>query len=216
LFRYDPIERLLALLDEMLDRLAAKELDVRSERARAAELHRVHARLLSAAPDLAAERKAFWECRRAKRDLLLREPDIQAAERILFEKRHAFEPSHNYSDPFDSKWRSGGGVYVIEVPRRDGRMAPDRARLTCLFESGNGVSRNPMATFDTRKIYFAYRPSEPDYYHVMAMNADGSGVRKLSANYLNDFTPAVLDVLVKTFDLAPITTPEADLKAILG
>jgi hydroxylamine reductase len=29
-------------------------------------------------------------------------------------------------------------------------------------------------------------------------------------------TPAVLDVLVKTFDLAPITTPEADLKAILG
>jgi len=29
-------------------------------------------------------------------------------------------------------------------------------------------------------------------------------------------TPAVLDVLVKTFGLAPITTPEADLKAILG
>jgi hydroxylamine reductase len=29
-------------------------------------------------------------------------------------------------------------------------------------------------------------------------------------------TPAVLDVLVKTFGLKPITTPEADLKAILG
>jgi hydroxylamine reductase len=29
-------------------------------------------------------------------------------------------------------------------------------------------------------------------------------------------TPAVLDVLVKAFDLTPITTPEADLKAILG
>jgi hydroxylamine reductase len=29
-------------------------------------------------------------------------------------------------------------------------------------------------------------------------------------------TPAVLDVLVKTFGLAPITTAEADLKAILG
>jgi hydroxylamine reductase len=29
-------------------------------------------------------------------------------------------------------------------------------------------------------------------------------------------TPNVLDVLVKTFDLKPITTPEADLKAILG
>jgi hydroxylamine reductase len=29
-------------------------------------------------------------------------------------------------------------------------------------------------------------------------------------------TPAVLDTLVKTFDIKPITTPEADLKAILG
>ena len=29
-------------------------------------------------------------------------------------------------------------------------------------------------------------------------------------------TPAVLDVLVKNFNIMPITTPEADLKAILG
>jgi hydroxylamine reductase len=29
-------------------------------------------------------------------------------------------------------------------------------------------------------------------------------------------TPAVLDVLVKNFNIMPITTPEQDLKAILG
>ena len=29
-------------------------------------------------------------------------------------------------------------------------------------------------------------------------------------------SPAVLDTLVKTFDIKPITTPEADMKAILG
>ena len=29
-------------------------------------------------------------------------------------------------------------------------------------------------------------------------------------------SPAVLETLVKTFDIKPITTPEADLKAILG
>ena len=29
-------------------------------------------------------------------------------------------------------------------------------------------------------------------------------------------TPAALDVLVKKFNIAPITTPDADLKAILG
>jgi hydroxylamine reductase len=29
-------------------------------------------------------------------------------------------------------------------------------------------------------------------------------------------SPAVLDTLVRTFDIKPISTPEADLKAILG
>ena len=29
-------------------------------------------------------------------------------------------------------------------------------------------------------------------------------------------TPNVLETLVKTFDIKPITTPDADLKAILG
>ena len=29
-------------------------------------------------------------------------------------------------------------------------------------------------------------------------------------------SPAVLETLVKTFDIKPITTPEADIKAILG
>jgi hydroxylamine reductase len=29
-------------------------------------------------------------------------------------------------------------------------------------------------------------------------------------------TPAVLDVLVKTFNIAPVSTPDEDLKAILG
>ncbi len=29
-------------------------------------------------------------------------------------------------------------------------------------------------------------------------------------------SPAVLDVLVKTFDIAPIATPEADINAALG
>jgi hydroxylamine reductase len=29
-------------------------------------------------------------------------------------------------------------------------------------------------------------------------------------------TPAVLNVLVENFEIAPVTTPEADLKAILG
>jgi len=49
-----------------------------------------------------------------------------------------------------------------------------------------------IAFLSTREPQFAYCWHAPVGV-VHRMNADGSGVRKLSANYLNDFTPYVLD-----------------------
>jgi hypothetical protein len=49
-----------------------------------------------------------------------------------------------------------------------------------------------IAFLSTRSPQFAYCWHAPVGI-LHRMNADGSGVRKLSANYLNDFTPAVLD-----------------------
>ncbi|NQT11616.1 MAG: discoidin domain-containing protein, partial [Planctomycetes bacterium] len=156
LFRYDPLEPTLALLEAMIDRFATKGLDVATERGQLARFRDFQATLLASdTPDPAAERKAFFEARLAKRQLFLREPDLALIEDILFVKRHAFEPSHNYSVILDSRFRPGGGVYTIHIPRREGRFRPDESTLNRLFDAGEGIPRNPMANFDLTKIYFA-------------------------------------------------------------
>jgi hypothetical protein len=192
LFRYDPLEPTLSQTEALLDRLAAKRLDVTAERLRTAAFRGRQAALLAGPPDPGAERAVLLEARLAKRELLLREPDLAPLGKILFEKRHAFEPSHNYSEPFDSRWRPGGGIYLLSIPRCQGRLRPDRAGLARLFDSGQGISRNPVATFDAAKIYFAYRPAEEDYYHLMVMNADGGGRKQLTAGPFHDYFPCPL------------------------
>jgi len=116
----------------------------------------------------------------AKRRLFLRDPQLDTVQRILFVKRHPFEPSHNYSDLFDSAGGPGGGICVLDIPRVDGRLEPGQARVTTLFNSGKGIARDPIAGFDARTIYFGYRPSKDDYYHLLAMNADGGQVRQMT------------------------------------
>jgi len=193
LFRYDPLERTLGLMDRMVRRLSDKGLDVDAERGQLAELRKRQQALLAVeAADPGAERQAFFEARLAKRRLLLRDPDLGPIEDVLFVKRHAFEPSHNYSVILDSRFRPGGGVYTIHVPRRDGRFEPGEAELKRVFDSGDGIARNPMANFDRTKIYFGYRPSEDGYYHVMAIHPDGSGLEQLTSGPFHDYWPCPL------------------------
>ena len=193
LFRYDPLERTLVLLEEMIERFAAKERDVGAERAEAAEFRRRQKKLLaSSTTDVAAERAAFFEARAAKRRLFLREPDLGPIGRILFVKRQAFRPSHNYSVLLDSAWRPGGGIHILDVPRRDGRFEPGEGKLTEVFNSGEGISRNPMANFDLSKIYFAYRRAADEYYDIHEMKPDGSGLKRLTHGPFHDYWPCPL------------------------
>ncbi|MFW6163211.1 MAG: discoidin domain-containing protein, partial [Planctomycetota bacterium] len=193
LFRYDPLERALALMDGMIERFAARGRDVHVERSQLAQFRKRQDELLTATKrDLAAERQAFFEARVAKRRLFFREPQLAPVERILFVKRHAFEPSHNYSVLLDSRWRPGGAVCMLDIPRRDGRLVPADAKLTELFDAGEGIARTPMATFDCSAIYFAWRPSRDGYYHIYRMSPDGSGVTQLTDGIWHDYWPCPL------------------------
>ena len=49
-----------------------------------------------------------------------------------------------------------------------------------------------MADFDATTIYFAYRASEPEYFHVMRMNVDGTGLRQLTEGPFHDYWPCPL------------------------
>ncbi|HOS94677.1 MAG TPA: discoidin domain-containing protein, partial [Armatimonadota bacterium] len=167
LFRYDPLERTLDLMEGIADRLEAAGLEVARERRQVSELRARQEELLAAAPDRSAERQVLWEARVAKRDLLLRDPDLAVLDRVLFAKRFAYWPSHIYTDYTDAPFRPGGGVYALSIPRPDGRLAPERGQLVELFDGRNGIVRDPAPTFDAQRIYFGYRPSADGFYHIM-------------------------------------------------
>lgn len=193
LFRYDPLARTLALFEEMLARFESAGIPVETERAAFDSFRLEHARLLALPQaDTAAERKLFFTARSAKRTLLMRSPDLDPIGKILCVKRNPFEPSHNYSDYFDSAFRPGGGIFILDIPKEGDRFVPERAVLTRLFDAGGGIARNPMADFDLKRIYFSYRPDEKGYYHVMSMNPDGSDLRQLTDGPFQDLFPCPL------------------------
>jgi Hydrazine synthase alpha subunit middle domain/F5/8 type C domain len=192
LFRYDPLGRTLGLFSDLIDRLAAKGLDVPAERHDLARLTSAHERLSAKEPGSEAERKAFFEARLAKRRLFLREPDLAPIARLLFVKRQPFHPSHIYTDYTDAPFRPGGGVFVVDVPQREGRFEPDEAKVTKLFDAGGGIARDPAATFDLGRVYFGYRPRADGFYHIMAMGPDGSDLKQLTDGSFHDFYPCPL------------------------
>jgi len=192
LFRYDPLERVLTLAEALADRLSAKGLDVSAERAELRRFREWQAALLSGPPDLAAERRTFFEARLAKRRLFFREPDLALLGSLLFVKRHPYLPSHIYTDYTDAPFRPGGGIYVLDIPTRDGRLVPEEATLRELFRTDTGIPRDPVASPNLDRIYFSFRPSADGFYHLMSMRPDGSDLRQLTDGPYHDLYPCPL------------------------
>ena len=142
---------------------------------------------------LPAERDLFRRIRTLKRNLFLSNSELEPVEHILANKRHPFWPTHNYSDLFDSTWNPGGAVVMIDVPRKDGRLAPELATTKEVLKAGNGVIRNPSPSFDARRIYYAYRESVNDYFKIYELNL-ATGEKRLisSPGPFHDFWPTEL------------------------
>jgi hypothetical protein len=134
----------------------------------------------------------------AKRRLMFRDPDLDGLRRILFVKRHPYHASHNYSDILDSRFQPGGGVGILDIPRVADRLEPAEAQLTILFDASDGIARDPVADYDAEKILFAYRPDKSPvpgwapYWHLMSVNADGSGLTQLTDGPFHDYYPCPL------------------------
>ncbi|MFO7905258.1 MAG: hypothetical protein R6U98_21520, partial [Pirellulaceae bacterium] len=193
--RLEPLQRVLVLFEEMIERLGEKGLAVTEERARLAELREA----AEATSGEDALDSLYLRARRAKRRLFFRDPDLAPVEHVLFSKRHPFLESHNYSEHLDSYFAPGGGVHVLHVPRDgNGRLRPARAEIEELFDGSGGIVREPVADYDAQTVYFAYRPAKPlvegwdAYWHLYGMGADGSGLRRLTEGPFHDFDPVVL------------------------
>ena len=188
----DSLSRVLRQFEEMIVRFSAKGIDVSKELKKLTEFQK-HQQLLQDLPATAiARQKLFPQARLAKRRLFLRAPELAALKRILFVKRQPFVPTHNYSVIFDATGGGGGGICVLEIPRRNGFLEPGEAELTTLFDAGKGIARNPATNFDAKMIYFGYRSSKDDYYHLFAMNSDGSDPKQITEGPFHDYFPCPL------------------------
>jgi len=189
----EPLDRVLKQFSEMIDRFARKRRDVARERAELAGLRKRHKTMSDAETlDEAAARAIFMEARLAKRRLMLRDPALDPLRRILFVKRHPYLPSHNYSVILDARFRGGGGLCILEIPRRDGRLAPADGKVTTLFDAKGGIVRDAMPSFDASKACFAYRPSVKGYWNIRVISTNGGEARRITDGPFHDYYPCPL------------------------
>ncbi|MCP4450318.1 MAG: discoidin domain-containing protein [Planctomycetes bacterium] len=196
--KLDALNRVLAQMEEMSQRLAAKGLNVSAEMRQLAELRSRQTKLGGAATDKNLTDALYMDARLAKRNLMLRDPDLAPLQRILFAKRHPYLATHNYSDVLDSQFRSGGGICVLDIPNRNQRLDPSAARVTVLFDASEGIARDPMPDFEAQTIYFSYRPASPatpgqaSYWHLMSMRGDASEATQITDGPFHDYFPCPL------------------------
>ncbi|MBP8129126.1 MAG: hypothetical protein KA184_06050 [Candidatus Hydrogenedentes bacterium] len=191
--RLSPLDRVLTLYADMIDRLEKQGLNVDTERQELAQFQ--------AAADSGAESgdDLYFAARWAKRRLFFRDPSLAPLEHVLFAKRHPFLESHNYSEHLDGCLEPGGGVYALHVPRDgQGGLLPDAAEVEQLFDGSAGIVREPVLDYEAQTVYFAYRPEIPEvagwdsYWHLYALSLNSGEVRRLTEGPFHDFDATVL------------------------
>lgn len=188
-FTYRPLQRVADLLQATADRLSRRGLDVAAERRM---VERCRRRLATSFVSDQTEHRLMAQARDVKRRLMLRDPDLARITRILCVRRHNYEPSHNYSDLFDATGGPGGSLDLVTLPTGQGRLVPERASVRTLCQAGGGVIRDASASYDARTVYFAWRKRPGDYFHLMRVAADGSGVKQMTSGPYHDVYPTPL------------------------
>ena len=64
--------------------------------------------------------------------------------------------------------------------------------LTTLLDDPRGGVRDPVVSYDARKILFSYRVGDSPYYHLYEINSDGSELHQLTDGPYDDIEPCYL------------------------
>ena len=187
------IERGLQLAENLRQQRVQVDAEVQALRKIAEQVKQ----LPGTAPE-EARKKLYLEARWAVRSLALRNPLLDF-DKILFVE-HAPGRFPHMSDQFYGWWsRPGGGVFVLE-----GFKGP-RPTVRCLTaDMPAGSFMRPDLSYDGKKVVFAYckydtrladeknkadksNVPETAFYHLFAMNIDGTGRRQLTHGRYDDF-----------------------------
>jgi hypothetical protein len=101
---------------------------------------------------------------------------------ILFVARHQYQRDHhNTATMFQT-----GEINTRKYDPRNAALKTidfsQGGKVTTLFDPGDtGLVRDPEVRYDGKRIIFSMRKSVRDNYHIYEMNADGTGLRQLTA-----------------------------------
>jgi len=136
---------------------------------------------------------ASAELARLKRDALTANP-LVSDQPLLFVVREQYRPDHHNTATFfpnalhefnDGRFSPGGALKRIDFGKG--------GECRTLFETAQGVIRDPEVFFDGSRIVFSMRRDVEDSYHIYEVNADGSGLRQLTfARDVDDLDPLYL------------------------
>lgn len=128
-----------------------------------------------------------------RREALLGNPLI-SGQPILFVVRQQYRPDHHNTATFfpsapneynDGAFTPGGALKSIDFART--------GAVHTIYETKQGVIRDPEVDFDGRRILFSMRTNSADSYHIYEINVDGSHLRQLTfAGNVDDIDPLYL------------------------
>ncbi len=125
------------------------------------------------------------------------------AREIVFAMRKPVADGHWYANfGYYAECEKGAGERAAPGPegkgvayREGGRLCKwdvASGRVTVLLDDPRGGVRDPFVDHDGRTILFSYRAGDREHYHLHTINADGTGLRRLTDGDYDDIEPCRL------------------------
>ncbi|HEY3325283.1 MAG TPA: hypothetical protein VGP72_32825 [Planctomycetota bacterium] len=130
--------------------------------------------------------KAKTELSALQREALTTNP-LVGGQPLLFVVRKQYRPDHHNTETMfqtgeinTGSFQGGGALKTIDFARG--------GEIKTLWESQQGLVRDPDVYFDGKKMLVSIRKDIKDDYHLYEMNVDGSGLKQLTS------APGVFDI----------------------
>lgn len=188
------VETCLQRGGDLLRDLRAAGVSLRDETSRWRALEREFAALSAAEPDEATALDLWRRVHLLKRQIALKNPLADVGP-LAFVKQVPGAFSHQLTQCYGRYARPGGGVFVLDEP---GRSMKVRDLTGSQLPVGSVQNLDVSYTGDHLLFAFCEADTSPEntilgqagrYYHLYAMNADGSGLRRLTDGPYDDFAP---------------------------